>query len=118
MFQSGFSLLGISSLCAIAGLFLGRFGRQIFFINLLSVPNVSLQNRFALTKEIAYKTGSVQSGETRGQRDRASPKHIRNDSPASLEGNAFLSGNNQGMIPIGPYYQSFKVELLPPCNSL
>lgn len=84
MFQSGFSLLGISSLCAIAGLFVGRFGRQIFFLNLLSVPNVSLQNRFALTKEIAYKTGSVQSGETPGQRDRASPKHIRNDNPVSL----------------------------------
>ena len=32
-----------------------------------SNSNVSLQNRFALTKEIAYKTGSVQSGETRGQ---------------------------------------------------
>ena len=90
MFQSGFSLLGISSLCAIVGLFVGRFGIQIFFLNLLSVPNVSLQNRFALTK-MTYKTGSVQSGETHGQRGQVSPKHVRNDTGLCHSGRKCLS---------------------------
>lgn len=90
MFQDGFSLLGISSICEIAGPFIRQFRIQTFFCTLFSLPNILLQSRFVLTKlrrwpkkqTVCRVEGHV--AVLTAQCGQESPKHVRNYSHASF----------------------------------